>query len=585
MITKGQQPTESTLASISLSRFGGYFLKLGTLGFGGPNSPCGSHATRSGRSARLGVQARLPGRSGLRAIVSGSARRIASDVSRLASRGHHRSNPGWCRFCLAFFPAFVLPSFLMVLGLAALYVHFGSLPWIQGMFYGIGAAVIAIIVRSAIKLVRTTVGKDWLLWTIFAVLAITTAWTKSEIIWLFILCGAIAMLIKAPPRLLSRGTPVAFIGSLSPLLTGIHGLAWMATVGALALFFLKAGAFVFGSGLAIVPFLYGGVVANFHWLTERQFVDAVAVAMITPGPVVITAAFIGYLVAGPIGSAVAAWAVFAPPYLIVLFGAPYYRRFAQNPQVKAFVEGVTAAAVGAITGAAYILARRSVVDTATVIISLTTLAILMFAKKNSGTDGDSGCRSRWSSSTRKGGMRISIANRALINACFLFPGMLCLSSLLLIAQSQPNAQAKQRQMGAQEPLRSALAIRVERGPKMGGTLDDPLWQKATPMSNFLQREPFEGQPPTEKTEIRILYDRHQVYFGVTCFDSDPKEIVATELRRDVSQELDDYFEIIIDSAHDRRNAYIYKNVFIPVGEYHWTRHQLTYGHPSLAASS
>src|SRR5215472_1413528 len=160
--------------------------------------------------------------------------------------------------------AFILPSFLMVLALAALYVHFGSLPWIQGVFYGIGAAVIAIIVRSAIKLVRTTVGKDWLLWTIFAVLAVTTAWTESEIVWLFVLCGLIAMLAKAPPALPARATRLMLLGSMNPLLSGIHGVAAVATVGALFLFFLKAGAFVFGSGLAIVPFLYGGVVAKFH---------------------------------------------------------------------------------------------------------------------------------------------------------------------------------------------------------------------------------------------------------------------------------------------------------------------------------
>src|SRR5262249_18262941 len=159
------------------------------------------------------------------------------------------------------------------------------------------------------------------------------------------------------------------------------GMATGATVGALFLFFLKAGAFVFGSGLAIVPFLYGGVVAKFHWLTERQFVDAVAVAMITPGPVVITAAFIGYLVAGVLGAVLAAFAVFAPPYLIILFGAPYYRRFAKNRQVKAFVQGVTAAAVGAIAGAAYILARRSLIDTTTVTIGIVTLAVLMLTKK------------------------------------------------------------------------------------------------------------------------------------------------------------------------------------------------------------
>ncbi len=373
MTAQGQQPSESTLAPASLSRFVGYFLKLGALGFGGPIALAG-HMQRDLVEVRHWVckQDYLEGLAFAQLSPGPLAAQLAMYL-------------GWLRAGITGATlvgvAFVLPSFLMVLGLAALYLHFGSLPWIQGMFYGIGAAVIAIIVRSAIKLVRTTVGNDWLLWTIFAVLAITTAWTKSEIIWLFVLCGAIAMLIKAPPRLVSRATPVVFIGGLSPLLTGIHGLASIATVGALALFFLKAGAFVFGSGLAIVPFLYGGVVANFHWLTERQFVDAVAVAMITPGPVVITAAFIGYLVAGPIGAVVAAVAVFAPPYFIVLFGAPYYRRFAQNPQVKAFVQGVTAAAVGAIAGAAYILGRRSVVDTATVIISLTTLTILMFTKK------------------------------------------------------------------------------------------------------------------------------------------------------------------------------------------------------------
>ena len=349
-----------------------YFLRLGTLGFGGPIALAG-HMQKD--------------------LVE--ERRWFSKEDYLEGLAFSQLSPGPLAAQLAMYLgwlrdgtlgatvvgiAFILPSFLMVLALAALYVHFGSLPWIQGMFYGIGAAVIAIIVRSAIKLIRTTVGTDWLLWTLFAALAITTAWTKSEIVWLFVLCGFLAMLVKAPPALPARGTPLMSI-SWYTLLTGIHGVAGFATIGALFFFFLKAGAFVFGSGLAIVPFLYGGVVAKFHWLTERQFVDAVAVAMITPGPVVITAGFIGYLVAGALGALAAAWAVFAPPYFIVLFGAPYYRRFAQNRQVKAFVEGVTAAAVGAIAGAAYILARRSLVDVPTVAIGIVTLTVLMSTKK------------------------------------------------------------------------------------------------------------------------------------------------------------------------------------------------------------
>src|SRR6059036_147560 len=366
-------PSKASTAPYTLRDLLRYFLRLRTLGFGGPIALAG-HMQKDLVEERGWVsrQDYLEGLAFSQLSPGPLAAQLAMYLGWLRAGALGSTLVGI---------AFILPSFLMALVLAALYVHFGSLPWIQGMFYGIGAAVIAIIVRSAIKLVRTTVGRDWLLWTIFAVLAITTAWTKSEIVWLFVLCGAIGILVKAPPRFMSRATPVVLIGGLNPLLTGIHGLAPIATVGVLLLFFLKAGAFVFGSGLAIVPFLYGGVVTKFHWLTDRQFVDAVAVAMITPGPVVISVAFIGYLVAGLIGAVVAGLAVFAPPYFIVLFGAPYYRRFAQNTQVKAFVQGVTAAAVGAIAGAVYILARRSLIDIPTVLIGVATLAVLMFTKK------------------------------------------------------------------------------------------------------------------------------------------------------------------------------------------------------------
>src|SRR5438094_9433741 len=155
-------------------------------------------------------------------------------------------------------------------------------------------------------------------------------------------------------------------------------------------------------------------------------------------------------------------------------------------------------------------------------------------------------------------MSVSLPERSQISVCVFVLGLLCHSTLLLNAQSQPSSQAKERQIGAQEPLRTAKASRVDRATKLDGTLDDPIWQHATPIDNFLQREPFEGQPSTEKSEVRILYSKHEVYFGITCFDSDPKRIVATELRRDVPQELDDYFEIIIDSAHHRRNAYVFQ---------------------------
>src|SRR2546425_1410689 len=215
--------------------------------------------------------------------------------------------------------AFVLPSFLMVLALSAAYVRFGGLPWMQGMFYGIGAAVIGIITRSAFKLTKLTLGKDKLLWGIFTVLAVSTAWTSREIVWLFLVAGVVALVVRAMPTRAQVETirPAVWVFGL-PTVAGGTGLL------GIFLYFAKAGVFVFGSGLAVVPFLYGGGVQEHHWLTDRQFVDAVAVAMITPGPVVITVAFIGYLVAGISGAGAAALGGFLPVYLVVAALAPSY---------------------------------------------------------------------------------------------------------------------------------------------------------------------------------------------------------------------------------------------------------------------
>jgi chromate transporter len=348
-----------------------YFLRLGTLGFGGPIALV-EYMRRDLVENRRWVSREdyLEGLAFSQLCPGPLAAQLAKYLGWLHSGTLGATLTGL---------AFVLPSFLMVLMLASLYVHFGQLAWIQGLFYGIGAAVSAIIVRSAWKLVQRTLGKDYLLWGLFAVLAITTVWTKTEIVWLFVLSGVIALFVKAPPRLHAS---TARAGLLAPeLLSGLAGAASLSTVGSIFLFFLKAGAFVFGSGLAIVPFLYGGVVGQFHWLTERQFLDAVAVAMITPGPIVITSGFIGYLVAGPLGACAAALAVFLPPYLLVILGAPHYRRFAQNRQVKAFVQGVTAAAVGAIAGAAVILSERALVDKATIAIAVISFGLLLVFKK------------------------------------------------------------------------------------------------------------------------------------------------------------------------------------------------------------
>jgi len=272
--------------------------------------------------------------------------------------------------------AFVLPSFFMVLGIGYAYVAYGGLPWMQAVFYGVGAAVIGIIAIGSYKLTTKSIGKDKLLWAIFIVLAITTFVAEKEILWLILLGGFAVWFAKSPPNWLSSAN-----GILPTILLQVQPLASESKLWQITWFFLKAGAFVFGSGLAIVPFLYGGVVKEYAWLNEQQFLDAVAVAMITPGPVVITVGFIGYLVAGPWGAVVAAAATFIPCYLFTVIPAPYFKKYGKHPAIKAFVDGVTAAAIGAIAGAVLVLARRTLTDIPTILIALSTAAILFRFRK------------------------------------------------------------------------------------------------------------------------------------------------------------------------------------------------------------
>jgi chromate transporter len=360
------------LAPCTLREFALYFLRLGTFGFGGPIALAGYMQRELVEERRwISKQDYVEGLALAQLAPGPLAAQLAIYL-------------GWVRGGVLGASliglTFVLPSFLMVLGLSALYLRFGGLSWMRGAFYGIGAAVIAIIARSAQKLINTTLGKNRLLWALFGVSALVTAWTESEVVWLFLVSGVVAMFVQAPPRR-SATTDLALFPLPLWLLTGLAGPAAKSTLWTISWYFAEAGAFVFGSGLAIVPFLHGGVVTQLHWLNDQQFLDAVAVAMITPGPVVITVAFIGYLVAGPVGATVAALATFVPCYLFTVIPAPYFRRFSGNPSLKAFVDGVTAAAIGAIAGAAFVLGKRALVDITTVLIALTTLGLLVKFKK------------------------------------------------------------------------------------------------------------------------------------------------------------------------------------------------------------
>jgi chromate transporter len=350
-----------------------YMLRLGTFGFGGPVALVGY--MRRDLVERRGWISENDYREGL-ALAQMMPGPLAAQLGIYLGYVHYRVVGATLGGI-----AFVLPSFLMVVALGWAYTHFGGLAWMQAVFYGVGAAVVGIIAMSACKLTTKSIGRDRLLWVIYLTLTAVTVVTESEIAWLFIAVGLLNWFWRAPPKWLSKGGLNALAATQMPSMSGVMSGVDLPLLGQLGLFFTKAGAFVFGSGLAIVPFLYGGVVTEHHWLNDKQFVDAVAVAMITPGPVVITVGFIGYLVAGFPGACVAALGTFLPCYLFTVLPAPYFKRYGKLPGVKAFVDGITAAAVGAITGSVLVIAKRSLIDMPTIALAIATVLLLWRFKK------------------------------------------------------------------------------------------------------------------------------------------------------------------------------------------------------------
>jgi len=369
-------PPQSPRSGYTLAELSRYFLKLGAIGFGGPVALVGYMYRDLVETRRwIGEDDYKEGLALAQLMPGPLAAQLAMYLGYVRYRILGATVAGI---------AFVLPSFVMVVVIGWAYVRYGGLPGMQAAFYGVGAAVIGIIAISAWKLTVRNIGRDRLLWAIYLVVAALTVRTESESVWVFLAAGVLVWLVRAPPRRwLGRDAApaIAAIAPHAPAGAGVATTLDASLLASLAAFFAKAGAFVFGSGLAIVPFLYGGVVHDHRWLTERQFVDAVAVAMITPGPVVITVGFIGYLVAGMPGAIVAALATFLPCYAFTVLPAPYFKKYGKRAGLVAFVDGVTAAAIGAISGAAIVLAERSIVDAITAAIALATTVLIWKAKK------------------------------------------------------------------------------------------------------------------------------------------------------------------------------------------------------------
>ncbi len=368
---------KTTTPAYTLRQLVQYFFKLGYAGFGGPVALVGYMHRDLVEERKWISEEEYKDGLALAQLAPGP---LAAQLGIYLGYVHYKTlGATLCGL------TFVLPSFFMVVVIGMAYKMFGGLPWMQAIFYGVGAAVVGIIIISSYKLTEKSISKfnvksitkNWLLWSFFIVAAVVTIITQQEEVLIFVVAGLIYMFLKAPPKWFKKPSVA---NSILLFQMGFWNYE-LNTLGKIAWFFTKAGAFVFGSGLAIVPFLHGGVVTEYGWLTEHEFIDAVAVAMITPGPVVITVGFIGYLVAGFPGATVAALATFLPCYLFTILPAPYFQKYGKHPSIKAFVDGITAAVVGALAGAVVVIAIRTIRDIPTALMAIATIIILLRTKK------------------------------------------------------------------------------------------------------------------------------------------------------------------------------------------------------------
>jgi len=344
-----------------------YYLRLGTVGFGGPVALCGQMErelvqerrwlTKDEMREAIAVCQSLPGPLAIQ---------VGIFVSYLRGGFWGAWAGGW---------AFILPNFVIVSALAALYVHFGGLSLVTAIFYGVSPAVIALILHSCYRLAKLGM-EDWLQWVIVAVCFAVTVAVQAEVALLFVGAGIVGVLYYGTlfrARAASSSLPLLAVW---PVSTSVAPAAQGSILSKLLLFFLKAGSLTFGSGLVIVPFLEKGLVQHTGWLDERQFLVAVAMGMLSPGPVVITATFVGYVVAGFWGAVISTIGIFLPSFLLVLIVAPILLRYRTNSNVQGFVKGAYAAAIGTILGACVLLGRIAIGDWLTVLVALVSLIVL-----------------------------------------------------------------------------------------------------------------------------------------------------------------------------------------------------------------
>ncbi len=359
----GNTPSTTVAKSTPLSELVVYFLRLGLLGFGGPVALVGQMEREVvGERGWLTKEQMREGIAICQTLPGPLAIQVGIYISYLRGGFLGAWAGGW---------AFIFPNFVIVAALGALYVYLGDLKPVTAIFYGVSPAVIALIQHSCYRLAKLGM-EDWLQWMIAAGCLVVTVILQAEVAFLFIGAGILGILYYG--NLLRRPPSARLQAAIVPAV--LTPVATSSTLGKLLLFFLKAGSLTFGSGLVIVPFLQQGLVQQYNWLDERQFLIAVAVGMISPGPVVITATFVGYLVAGFWGSLVSTIGIFFPSFIFILVAAPLLARYGANPNVQGFVRGAYGAAIGTILGACILLGRVAIGDWLTALIGAASLAAL-----------------------------------------------------------------------------------------------------------------------------------------------------------------------------------------------------------------
>lgn len=375
----------SSTNKVSLRELAAFFLRLGTTAFGGPAGHIAMMEDELVRRSKWLSREKFLDLLGASNLIPGpSSSELAIHIGYL--RG------GWPGLLVAGV-CFILPAACMVGALAWAYVHFGALPAVSGILYGIKPVVIAVILQALWGMGRTAIKTKFL--AVIGIFSAGLSVLDLQPILLLVIAGASVAVADQAIQITRRhrGAAVVPFGLLRPLVRSSSSLTAATTgaltavapfsLGSLFLVFMKIGAVVFGSGYVLLAFLRADLVVQRGWLTDSQLVDAIAIGQVTPGPVFTTATFIGYLLHGTSGAVVATIGIFLPAFLLVAASGPLLPRIRQSRIAGAFLDGVIVASLALMAVVAWQLAHASIIDATTAILAAVSFFLLLRFRMNS----------------------------------------------------------------------------------------------------------------------------------------------------------------------------------------------------------